>query len=90
MGKSILIKDTTPEERMQIVNKALSWCDDSSCENCSGCSMGVGSLTAMYQPYIDGKLEIAEINMLHASHKFTLGGGYNPDQLKPPAGFGRT
>lgn len=61
MGKSILIKDTTPEERMQIVNKALSWCDDSSCENCSGCSMGVGSLTAMYQPYIDGKLEIAEI-----------------------------
>ncbi|GEM_PF-133810 len=82
MSKSILIKDTTREERIRIVNKALSWCDDSSCENCSGCSMGVGSLTAMYQPYIDGKLEIAEINMLHAAHKFTLGGGYNPDQLE--------
>lgn len=83
MGKSILIKDTTREERIRIVNKALNWCDDSSCENCSGCSMGVGSLEAMYQPYIDGKLEIAEINLLHSHHAYTLGGGHNPDQLRP-------
>lgn len=72
MRKSVLIKDTTREERMQIVAKGLDWCGDSSCENCSGCSMGVGSLEAMYQPYIDGQLELAEINMLHAATKFTL------------------
>ncbi|MBR2682267.1 MAG: hypothetical protein IKE22_03265 [Atopobiaceae bacterium] len=72
MRKSVLIKDTTREERIQIVAKGLDWCGDSSCENCSGCSMGVGSLEAMYQPYIDGQLELAEINMLHAATKFTL------------------
>lgn len=80
MPKSVLIKDTTREERMQIVNKGLSWCDDSSCENCSGCSMGVGSIQAMYQPYIDGKLELAEVNMLHAATKYTLGGGHDVDR----------
>ena len=37
--------------------------------------MGVGSIDAMYQPYIDGKLELAEVNMLHAATTFTLGGG---------------
>lgn len=79
MGTSILIKDTTREDRIRIVNKALSWCDDASCENCSGCSMGVGSIEAMYRPYIDGKLEISEINMLHGRHAYTLGGGHNPD-----------
>lgn len=83
MPKSILIKDTTREERMQIVNKGLSWCDDSSCENCSGCSMGVGSIQAMYQPYIDGKLELREINMLHAATKYTLGGGHDVDRNEP-------
>lgn len=83
MGGSILIKDTTREERVRIINKALDWCDDSSCENCSGCSMGVGSVEAMYKPYIDGKLEISEINLLHSHHAYTLGGGHNPDELRP-------
>ena len=82
MGRSVLIKDTTREERIRIVNKALSWCDDSSCENCSGCSMGVGSVEAMYAPYIDGRLELREINYLHAARPFTLGGGYAPDPLE--------
>ena len=82
MGRSVLIKDTTREERILIVNKALSWCDDSSCENCSGCSMGVGSVEAMYAPYIDGRLELREINYLHAARHFTLGGGYAPDPLE--------
>lgn len=73
MKKSVLIKDTTREERMQIVAKGLDWCGDSSCENCSGCSLGVGALEKMYQPYIDGLLELSEINMLHAATKFTRG-----------------
>jgi hypothetical protein len=36
----------------------------------------------MYQPYIDGKLELAEVNMLHAAKRYTLGGGYNVDSDK--------
>lgn len=71
--QSILIKDTTREQRAAIVRRALNFCDESSCENCSGCSMGVGSVDAMYQPYIDGKMEIAEINMAHAATKYVHG-----------------
>lgn len=61
--RSILIKDTTREERIQIVNQALSACG-SECEFCNGCdNMGGGQVEAIYQPYIDGEKEIAEINM---------------------------
>ena len=74
MGRqSTLIKDTTREQRMQIVAKGLDWCGDGSCEQCSGCSIGIGSIDAMYAPYIDGKLELAEVNMLHAATKYTHG-----------------
>ena len=79
MAQSVLIKDTTREEREEIVRRGLSFCGDGSCEQCSGCSMGVGSIGAMYQPYIDGKLELAEVNMLHAATTFTLGGGRSAD-----------
>ncbi|MEE1274190.1 MAG: hypothetical protein UHI81_06780 [Olegusella sp.] len=71
--QSVLIKDTTREERMRIVKKGLSFCDDSSCEACSGCSMGVGSIEAMYKPYIDGELELREVNMLHAAKVYVHG-----------------
>ncbi|MCI1933503.1 MAG: hypothetical protein LKJ31_00050 [Atopobiaceae bacterium] len=74
MPTSVLIKDTTREERMRIVNRGLSFCDSSSCENCGGCSMGVGSIEQMYKPYIDGKLELSEINMLHAAKSYVIGG----------------
>ena len=73
MSRSVLIKDTTREERMQIVAKGLDWCGDSSCDLCSGCTLGVGALEAMYQPYIFLKLELAEVNMLHAATKYTHG-----------------
>lgn len=73
LPKSVLIKDTTREERIRIVRKGLDWCGDGSCEQCSGCSMGVGSIDAMYAPYIDGKLELAEVNMLHAATRYTHG-----------------
>lgn len=58
MPKSKLIKDTTREERIAIVQKALAWGDD--CDSVSGFSRGVDE---MYQPYIDGELELAECNM---------------------------
>ena len=92
MPKSILIKDTTREERIEIVRRGLDWCGDGSCEQCSGCSMGVGSIDAMYQPYIDGKLELAEVNMLHAATTFTLGGGRSASaaSTEPPASASST
>ena len=49
--RSILIKDTTREERIQIVNQALNVCG----QEC-------GLVDAYYQPYIDGKKEIRELN----------------------------
>ena len=62
MPKRILIKDTTREEREEIVRKGLS-CDANECENCSACGMyGAGDMLEIYQPYIDGKEELAEIN----------------------------
>ena len=61
--KSIQIKDTTREERMQIVNQALAVCGG-ACDFCNGCdNLGGGRIDDIYQPYIDGLKEISEINM---------------------------
>lgn len=57
----ILIKETTREEREEIIRKALS-CGGGGCEDCSSCGLGGGEPYAMYQPYIDGEKEIAQIN----------------------------
>ncbi|MCQ2502186.1 MAG: purine biosynthesis protein PurH [Saccharofermentans sp.] len=54
--KSILIKDTTREEREQIVAESIGNIGGS----CDGCMAG---LAEMYQDYIDGKREIKDINM---------------------------
>ena len=72
--KSTLIKDTTREERLKIIQEALN-CDDSAgCENCSGCGVfGAGDPFDMYLDYIDGKREIKEINMAVVSRMFVRG-----------------
>ena len=54
--KSILIKDTTREEREQIVADSIGNISGS----CDGCAAG---LAEMYQDYIDGKKEIRDIYM---------------------------
>jgi len=54
--KSYLIKDTTREEREQIVAESIGNIESM----CDGCSPG---LVEMYQDYIDGKKELREINM---------------------------
>lgn len=51
-----LIKETTCEERKQIVEEALG----NLSASCNGCMAG---LADMYQDYIDGKKEIRDINM---------------------------
>lgn len=66
MGKSILIKDTTREEREEIIRLALAGCGNGSCDNCGSCSLGAGDPYDMYQPYVDGLMEIREINMRKA------------------------
>lgn len=53
---SILIKDTTKEEREAIIAESLGNIDGT----CDGCASG---LVEMYQDYIDGKKELREINM---------------------------
>ena len=61
--KSLLIQDTTREERERIVYQALWGNCGIDCEFCSGCdSLGGGRIEELYRPYIDGLLEISEIN----------------------------
>lgn len=55
---SILIKDTTREEREQIVAESLGAIDAS----CEGCAAG---MYEMYQDYIEGRRELREINMAY-------------------------
>jgi hypothetical protein len=62
MMESMLIKNTTKEQREEIIRKSLD-CGGGGCENCSSCWLGGGSPWDIYQDYIDGKREIAEINM---------------------------
>lgn len=54
--KSVLIADTTREEREQIVAESIGNIEGL----CDGCSPG---LIKMYQDYIDGRKELREINM---------------------------
>ena len=54
--ESILIKDTSREQREQIVAESIGNISGS----CDGCMAG---LADMYQDYIDGKRELREINM---------------------------
>jgi hypothetical protein len=60
--KLYLIKDTTRDERENIIKESLG-CGSGGCENCSSCGVyGAGDPFDMYQPYVDGLLEIEEIN----------------------------
>lgn len=52
--ESILIKDTTKEERIALIRQWIP--DDDGLEDCEI------DLWDMYRDYIDGKKEIAEIN----------------------------
>ena len=68
---SILIKDTTREERENIVAECIGNINGS----CDGCMPG---LAEMYQDYIDGKKEIREINMAFVA-RYESGAGM-PDK----------
>lgn len=60
--KSLLIKDTTKEERMQIVMQGLNQCGG-ACDFCNGCdNLGGGCVDTFYEPYINGEKELKELN----------------------------
>ena len=62
MLDEFLIKNTTREERERIVRDSLA-CGGGGCENCSACGVyGAGDPSDMYQRYIDGLMEIEDIN----------------------------
>ena len=69
--KSILISDTTREEREQIVADSIGNIDGL----CDGCSPG---LIEMYLAYIDGYKELREINM-EFNARYTCG-AIGPDK----------
>ena len=54
--KSILIADTTREERERIVAESIGNIDGA----CDGCSPG---MIGMYRDYIEGRKELRQVNM---------------------------
>ena len=67
--QSLLIKDTTRAQREEIVRRALSACG-SPCDGCNGCdNAGGGRVDSIYQPYIDGEKELAEINAEYSASR---------------------
>ncbi len=61
MNEKLLIANTTREERQRIVNESLGIIDGA----CDGCAPGIIS---MYDDYIDGKKELAEVNAQFRAH----------------------
>ena len=71
--KSILVKDTTREERERIVADSIGNINGS----CDGCAAG---LADMYQDYIDGKKEIRDINMEFSAQYEPGSDGFDEDR----------
>ena len=64
--KSILIKDTTKEDRIRIVQEGLNQCGG-ACDFCNGCD-NLGGGSAFYEPYINGEKELRELNEEYRSN----------------------
>lgn len=79
---SILIKDTTKEERERIVAESIGNTNGS----CDGCAAG---LAEMYQDYIDGKKEIRDINMEFSAQHTAATDDFDEDIHDPCLRFQR-
>ena len=69
--KSILIADTTREERQRIVEESIGNIDGA----CDGCSPG---LIEMYKDYIEGRKELRVVNMEFRARY--MSGAMGPDR----------
>lgn len=66
---SLLIRDTTRAQREEIVRRALQSCGG-ACDGCNGCgNLGGGRVETLYQPYIDGELELTELNARYSASR---------------------
>ena len=66
--RSILIKDTTKEERIRIVQEGLSQ-GGGACDFCNGCdNLGGGAVDSFYEPYINGEKELRQLNEEYRSN----------------------
>ena len=66
--KSILIKDTTREARIRIIQEALNQCGGAG-DFCNGCdNQGGGSVDTFYEPYINGEKELRQLNEEYRSN----------------------
>ena len=73
--KSLLIKDTTVDERMAIVKESLGTFGDGECEGID--------MDDMYDDYIFGRKELAEINVEFSNkHAGTIKAGQLDKQSK--------
>ncbi len=79
---SILVKDTTKEERERIVAESIGNINGS----CDGCAAG---LAEMYQEYIDGKKEIRDINMEFSAQHTAVTDDFDEDIHDPCLRFQR-
>lgn len=79
---SILIKDTTKEERERIVAESIGNINGS----CDSCAAG---LAEMYQDYIDGKKEIRDINMEFSAQHTAVTDDFDEDIHDPCLRFQR-
>ena len=71
--KSLLIKDTTKEDRIRIVNQGLSQCGG-ACDFCNGCdNIGGGRMDSYFEPYINGVKELQELTMEYANSGKVVG-----------------
>ena len=59
--RSLLIADTTKEERARIVEESLGSIEG----GCDGCAQGV---IEMYDRYIEGEMELSEVNAAYRAH----------------------
>lgn len=67
--QSLLIRDTTREQRREIVRRALNACG-TGCDGCNGCgNTGGGRVETIYQPYIDGEKELYELNEEYSANR---------------------
>lgn len=68
MARSNLIKDTTRDERVAIVAEALG--ADGGCD----CEIASAGVARMYEPYIEGELELFECNLRAAATAYVVSG----------------
>ena len=73
-----LIAETTREEREKIVAESLGNID----VRCDGCAVGI---VEMYQDYIDGKLELYQVNQRFQARY--VSGSQGPERPGCPSGF---